>query len=412
MQAFLGIAVLLGVAYGVSEARHSIAWRFVGVGLVIQFVFAFVFIKVPVVAEALLYLNYAVQAIESATKEGTDFLFGFLGGGADTPFTVTDNGAMYLFAFRVLPQVIVFSVIVAVLWHWRILPAIVRGFGWALQRALNVGGALGTSAAASLILGMVETPLVIRAYLKQLTRSEFFTVMTCGMATVAGSVMVLYANLLFDVYPGVVGHILSASVINVIGAVYIARILVPELDEPTTVDAGIELKYNSLMDAITRGTQDGLSLAMNVGAMLLVLISLIALVNSVLGWVDVAGAPLSLQRAMGWAFAPIAWLIGIPWSDALTAGSLMGTKLVLNELVAYIQLADSYETLSEPSRLILLYALCGFANFGSLGILLGGLNTLVPERRDEYLSIAPKSLMSGTLVTLITGAIVALISQI
>jgi CNT family concentrative nucleoside transporter len=412
MQAFLGIAVLLGVAYVVSEARHSIAWRFVGVGLVIQFVFAFVFIKVPVVAEALLYLNYAVQAIESATKEGTDFLFGFLGGGADTPFTVTDNGAMYLFAFRVLPQVIVFSVIVAVLWHWRILPAIVRGFGWALQRALNVGGALGTSAAASLILGMVETPLVIRAYLKQLTRSEFFTVMTCGMATVAGSVMVLYANLLFDVYPGVVGHILSASVINVIGAVYIARILVPELDEPTTVDAGIELKYNSLMDAITRGTQDGLSLAMNVGAMLLVLISLIALVNSVLGWVDVAGAPLSLQRAMGWAFAPIAWLIGIPWSDALTAGSLMGTKLVLNELVAYIQLADSYETLSEPSRLILLYALCGFANFGSLGILLGGLNTLVPERRDEYLSIAPKSLMSGTLVTLITGAIVALISQI
>lgn len=412
MQAILGIAVLLGVAYAVSEARKSIAWRFIGAGLFIQFVLAFVFLKIPVVTDALMYLNYGVAAIEAATTQGTSFLFGYLGGDPGVPFAVSDPGTMYLFAFRVLPQVIVFSVIVAVLWHWRILPLIIRGFGWVLQRTLNVGGAVGTSAGASLILGMVETPLVIRAYLSQLSRSEFFTVMTCGMATVAGSVLVLYANILADTYPGVVGHILTASVINVIGAVYVSRILIPQLEQPTAANADIQLEYNSLMDAITRGTQDGLSLAMNVGAMLLVLISLVALVNGILGIIEVDGSSLSLQRILGWAFAPIAWLIGIPWSDAVTAGSLMGTKLVLNELVAFVEFAALADGLSEPSRLILLYALCGFANFGSLGILLGGLNALIPERRHEYLSIAPKSLISGTLVTLITGAVVALVSKI
>ncbi|MDG2277254.1 MAG: nucleoside transporter C-terminal domain-containing protein [Pseudomonadales bacterium] len=277
-----------------------------------------------------------------------------------------------------------------------------------MQRTLGVSGAPGTSGAATLFLGMVETPLVVRAYLKELSRSEYFCLMTFGMSTVAGSVMVLYASVLNENLPGVLGHILSASVLNVIGATYIARMMIPA-DSTGTVDRGTGLKYGSLMDAITRGTTDGLSLAINVGAMLLVLLSLVALINGLLGLIPVNGAVLSLELLVGWIFAPIAWLIGIPWAEAVPAGSLLGTKLVLNELVAYLQFAGGAEGFSAESQIILIYALCGFANFGSLGILLGGLNTMVPERREETLEIAPKSLLSGTLVTLMTGAIIGLV---
>jgi CNT family concentrative nucleoside transporter len=293
-----------------------------------------------------------------------------------------------------------------------VLPAVVRGFGWALRRSLGLSGPLGTAGAATLFLGMVETPLLIRAYLKQLTRSEFFTVMTFGMSTVAGSVMVLYASVLKDVVPGVVGHILSASVVNVIGATYLARMIIPETQPGTSGEDTPELSYNSLMDAVTRGTADGLTLAMNVGAMLLVLVSLVAMANGIFGIAEFAGTELSLQRIFGWIFAPVAWLIGVPWVEAVLAGGLLGTKIVLNELVAFLQLAERGTELSDGTRLIMLYALCGFANFGSLGILLGGLSTLVPERRAEFLQIAPKSLISGTIVTLMTAAIVSIINSI
>lgn len=407
MQGLLGIGVLIGVCWLISESRRDIRWRFVMTGLAIQFVLAYLFIQVEWVANALLTLNGVVEHIEAATAAGTTFLFGYLGGG-ETPFTIANGTAMYLFAFRVLPQVIVFSAIIAVLWYWGFLPAIVRSFGWLLQRTLGVSGALGTSGAATLFLGMVETPLVVRAYLKELSRSEYFCLMTFGMSTVAGSVMVLYATVLNENLPGVLGHILSASVLNVIGATYIARMMIPA-DSTGTVDRGTGLKYGSLMDAITRGTTDGLSLAINVGAMLLVLLSLVALINGLLGLIPVNGAVLSLEFLVGWIFAPIAWLIGIPWAEAVPAGSLLGTKLVLNELVAYLQFAGGAESFSAESQIILIYALCGFANFGSLGILLGGLNTMVPERREETLEIAPKSLLSGTLVTLMTGAIIGLV---
>jgi CNT family concentrative nucleoside transporter len=255
---------------------------------------------------------------------------------------------------------------------------------------------------------------VIRGYLATLSRSELFTVMTCGMSTVAGSVMVLYANVLLDTIPGALGHVLIASVINVIGAVFISRILVPPGDDVATGDeVKDDLVYSSHMDAITRGTYDGLRLAANVAAMVIVLVSLVALINQVLGAVSVADAPLSLERMLGWAFAPMAWLIGIPWQDATVAGSLLGTKVIINELVAYLQFAAVPDgELGAGSTLILTYALCGFANFGSLGILLGGLNTLVPERRSELLSIGPKSLISGTLVSFNTGAIVALVNLV
>ena len=268
---------------------------------------------------------------------------------------------------------------------------------------------------------MVETPLVVRAYLTRVDRSDFFTIMTLGMSTVAGSVMVLYAGVLRDVLPGAIGYILAASVLNVIGALYISRLFIPKPPvkseraghasdhEEHHADG---MNYSSFMDAVTRGTADGLTLAMNVGAMLLVLISLVAIVNGALGMIVWDDAGLSLQRVLGWLFAPIAWLIGVPWSDAQVAGGLLGTKFVLNELVAYIELATLADQLGPQTQLLLTFALCGFANFGSLGILLGGLSTLVPSRREEFLRLAPKSLVSGTLVTLITAAIVSVVSSV
>ena len=350
------------------------------------------------------------MAVEAATIAGASFVFGYVGGG-DTPFIVGEDSLLYIFAFRVLPQILVFSVLVAVFWYWRVLPVVIRAFGAVLNRSMGVGGAVGTAAASSVFLGMVETPLVIRGYLMNLTRSELFTVMTCGMSTVAGSIMVLYANVLQDVIPGALGHVLIASVINVVGAVYLSRIMIPPEGETDTGDFTGGLRYSSHMDAITRGTHDGLRLVANVGAMLIVLVSLVALVNLALGTISVADAPLTLERLMGWFFSPVAWLIGIPWHEVQDAGALLGTKLVLNELLAYLQMAAlPADALSSHARLVMTYALCGFANFGSLGILLGGLNTLVPERREELLDIGPKALISGTIVAFNTGAIVALVT--
>ena len=407
MQGIFGVLFLIIFAWLCSERRDQIDVRFLGIGLFAQFSLAFLFFQVPLISDILMSLNFIIAAIEAATLEGTRFLFGYLGGGSE-PFEVSEGGYLYLFAFRVLPNVIVFCVLIAVLWYWKILPKVVTGFGFLLRRVFKVSGAVGTSAAATLFLGMVETPMIIRAYLTKLTRSEFFTVMTCGMSTVAGSVMIIYANTLSDIIPGAIGHIVVGSVLNIVGAIYVSRIIVPEDSTPTSTDKFEDLGYSSTMDAITRGTQDGLKLALNIGGMLLVIISLVALVNGVLGLLEISDEPLSLQRMLGWLFSPLAWLIGVPWSEAHLAGNLMGSKIVLNEMIAFIELAALGNDLSENSRLVLLYALCGFANFGSLGILIGGLSTLVPERKTDYLSLAPKSLISGNVVTFITASLVGL----
>lgn len=412
MQAILGIAALLGLAWLVSENRRELDWRMLVTALAMQFALAALLLKAPVLSDMLLAVNGLVRAVEQATQAGTGFVFGYLGGGP-APFEVNVESALYLFSFRVLPQILVFSALVAILWHWRILPAVIRAFGTVLRRTLGVGGAVGTAAAASLFLGMAEAPLVIRAYLAKLTRSELFSVMTCGMATIAGSIMVLYASVLRDVIDGALGHILVASVINVIGAILISRLMIP-MDGATDADeTAVELSYAGTMDAITRGTADGLRLALYIGAMLIVLVSLVALVNIGLSNLQVGGAALTLERAMGWVFAPVAWLIGVPWSEAQAAGSLLGTKLVLNELVAYLQLtALEPAQFSDQSRLILTYALCGFTNFGSLGILIGGLSALVPERRPDFLDLGSKTLISGTLVSCLTGAIIGLVGRL
>lgn len=414
MQAVIGIVALLALAWLAAERRRSIRYRQVLAGLALQMALAFALLNIAPVRDAMLLLNHVARAIEAATAAGTTLLFGFLGG-APPPFPLADGaqpGDLGVFAFRILPQIAVFSVVVAMLWYWRVLPWVIRGFAWALRKTLGIGGAVGVAAATSVFLGLVESPLVIRAYLKRLSRAEFFIVITCGMSTVAGSIMVLYATVLAPVIEGALGHVLIASIINVIGAVVVARIMVPEDGRCAAGDLADGIRYDSLMDAISRGAMDGLRLVVNVGVMVLVLVSLVALANLLLGAVPLGGEPLALERIAGWLFAPIAYLMGVPWAEAPLAGSLLGTKVILNELIAYLHFADARAELSAGTRRILAYALCGFANFGSLGILIGGVGALVPERRAELLRLGPRALLAGTLVACLTGAIAGLASRL
>ena len=413
MQGFLGVVALLGIAWLLGERRREVRPLQVAVGVVVQFGIAWLLLNEHFsgVRDVLLKLNGVVYAIEAATIEGTTLMFGFLGGDR-IPFVFAEGSAppLVIFAFRVLPQILLFSVLVAVLWYWRILPWVIRGFAWTLRRTLGLGGAVGVAAASSVFLGMVESPLVIRAYLKSLTRSEFFVVITCGMSTVAGSIMAVYATVLTPVIDGALGHVLIASVVNVIGAVVVARIMIPETGDATAGDFADALKYESTMDAVSRGTMDGLRLVANVASMVIVLVALVALVNLMLGVVTVFDAPLTLERMFGWVLAPVAWLMGVPWADATGAGTLLGTKVVLNEFIAYLEFAEVGEDFSARTRVIMTYALCGFANFGSLGILIGGISVLVPERRGEVLRLGPRAILSGTLVACLTGTIAGLVA--
>ena len=317
-----------------------------------------------------------------------------------------------MLAFRALPLILVISALSALLCPWRILPLLVRGFAWLLRRTLGTGGPLGLGAAANVFVGMTEAPLLIRPYLAGMTRPALFGLMTCGMATIAGTVMVLYASLIGSVVPDAMGHILIASIISAPAALMIAGILIPETQEARDeTPVRIESQSRSAMDAITRGTLEAIPLWLNILAMLVVMVALVSLVNQLLGLLPmIAGEPLTAQRLLGWIMAPVVWLIGIPWHEAPTAGALMGIKTVLNELVAYLELARlPTETLSERSRLIMTYALCGFANLGSLGIMIGGLGAMAPERRDEIVAMGLKSILAGTLATLMTGAVVAML---
>jgi CNT family concentrative nucleoside transporter len=316
-------------------------------------------------------------------------------------------------AFQALPIVLVMSVLTTLLFHWGVLPPIVRGCSWALSKTLGVGGAVGLSTAANIFLGMVEAPLFIRPYLTKLSRGELFVVMTGGMAGIAGTVLVLYAQFLSPVIPDAAGHFIIASVMGAPVAVMFSQIMVPDARDRHTAALGpIEPVASSTMDAIVKGTTVGLELLLNIVAMLIVFVALVHLANAILGLLPgIAGAPITLQRLLGLVMAPVCWLIGIPWAQAQTAGALMGIKTVLNELLAYLDMAKLPPGALDPrSRLIMLYALCGFANFGSLGIMIGGLATMAPERRDDIVSLGLKSIVSGTLSTLLMGAVVGLLS--
>ena len=413
LQSAFGLAVLLALAWGLSENRFAVSWRRAGASLALTVVLAVLLLKIPPVRIAIGSVNTVVDAIAAAARAGSSFVFGYLGGAA-LPFDAKFPGGEFILAFQALPIVLVMSVLTTLLFHWKLLPPLVRGFSWLLERTLKVGGAVGLSTAANIFVGMVEAPLFIRPYLARLTRAELFIVMTGGMAGIAGTVLVLYATILKALIPDVAGHLVIASVLGAPAAILISELMVPEtrkrrtrgaLDDPPPV-------ASSTMDAIVKGTAIGLELFLNIVAMLLVLVALVHLANALLGIVpDVAGAPVTLQRLLGLAMAPVCWLMGIPWSEALTAGELMGIKTILNEFIAYVELSKlPPEALGERSRLIMLYAMCGFANFASLGIMIAGLTVMAPARREEIIALGPRTIVSGTLATCVIGAIVGVLS--
>ena len=405
-----GISLLLGLCWLLSERRAEIRWRTAITGLLLAFVLAATLIGLPVLRGAIDTLNAGAAALTQATSAGSSFVFGFLGGGP-LPYAETQPGASFVLAFRALPLVLVISALSALLFHWRVLPLFVQGFAWLLTRALGIGGSVGVSAAANVFVGMVEAPLVVRPYLARLSRGELFMVMNCGMATIAGTVLLLYASILGPVLPDALGHLLVASFVATPLALAVAALLVPGAATDETRVVLPREDANSLA-AITRGTIDGLQLLLYIVSMLLVFVALVALANMLLGLLPaLGGQPLTLERMLGWIFAPLAWLVGIPWAEAGVAGALLGKKTVLNEFLAYVDLAATpAEQLSARSRLLLTYALCGFANFGSLGIMLGGLNAMLPAARHaEIAQLGVKSVLAGLLTTCLTAAVVGLL---
>jgi concentrative nucleoside transporter, CNT family len=399
MHALAGMAGLLALAWALSENRRAIPWRAVASGMALLLLLTLIFLKVPLVKDAFLELNDLLLVLERATQAGTSLVFGYLGGGP-TPFSISNESSVFVLAFRALPIVLVMSALSGLLFYWRILPAIVRALSFALEKAMRVGGVVGLSAAANVFVGMVEAPLFVRPYLSRVSRGELFAIMAGGMASIAGTVLFLYASILGRVMPDAVAHLLIASILSAPAALVVSFLMVP----PGAVSGGqIEFKSEASgsMDALTRGTLEGAQLLLNIVAMLVVFVALVALVNLVI-------APYSLQGALGWMLAPLAWLAGIPWGEARAAGSLLGTKTIINELVAYLDLARMSD-LSERSRVLMTYALCGFANLGSLGIMIGGLGTMAPERRSEVVELGIRSIVAGTLATCLTAATVALI---
>lgn len=406
-QSAAGLFALIALAALLSENRRAINWRFVATAIALQFALAALFLKVPFVRDGLFALNVAVDALAAATRAGTSFVFGFVGG-APPPFDVKNPAGLFSLAFNALPLVIVVSALSAVLWHWRILPIIIRGLSSLLERTLGIGGAVGLASAANVFVGMIEAPLFIRGILKRLSRSEMMAVMSVGLATVSGTVLVLYAQTLEPVVPGAIGHILAASFISVPAALLIGAVLVPGRERTAEEPPEDRLAYQSSMDALARGTADGLQLYLGIIAMLIAVVALVALGNAILGALpDLWGAPITIERVFGWVFAPLVMLAGVPIAEAGTAGSLMGTKTILNEFLAYLSLATLPEgTLSPRTNLIMVYAMCGFANLGSVGMMVSALSALAPDRRGDIVSLGLKSLLAGTLATVMTGAVV------
>ncbi len=407
LHAALGEVGLLALAWLVSEARGRIPWRTVAAGIGLQITLAVLLIHFPPAIDLILLLNRGANALQAATDAGTGFVFGYLGGGA-LPFVEIHPGASFILAFKAMPLVIVISALASLLFYWGILQRITAAFAWLLRRVMGIGGALALGAAVHVFVGMIEAPLLVRPYLARMQRGELFALMTCGMAGVAGTVMVIYAGFLAPIIPNALGSILIASVVSTPAALAVAAVMVPFGPAPADA-ARLELhgKPASALDALVRGTLDGIPILAGILATLLVAVAVVALLNMALGllphWGD---TPISLQEIFAMPFRPVMWLIGIPWTESGPAAALMATKTVLNEFVAYASLGSGGAGMFSPrSRLILTYALCGFANFGSLGILIGGLGAMVPERREEVVALGLRSILSGTLATCMSGAL-------
>ncbi len=410
LQSLFGFFALFAFAWAISEKRTVISWRTVIGAVLLQIVLFIVMFKFPWFREVSEVLNNGLNGIASATKEGTKFVFGYIGGG-DTPFKVEAPQNGFVLATMALPLVIVVSALSSLLFYWKILPTIVNAFSWLLKKTIGVGGAVGLSTAANVFLGTVEAPLFIKPYIAKLSRGELLITMAAGMAGIAGTVMVLYGFILGSVVPEVAGHLLIVSFVSAPAAIAFSALMVPHEGPHTDGNIDTGTNVTSAMDAITQGTTDGVATFINIIAMLIVLTALIAIVNQLFALVGpVGGKTLTLQGIFGLVFAPITWLIGVPWDQAQTAGGLMGTKTVLNEFFAYIDMSKlAAGALDARSKLIMIYALCGFANFASLGIIIGGMSTLCPERRADIINLGYKSLIAGTLSTLSCGALVGII---
>jgi CNT family concentrative nucleoside transporter len=402
LQSIFGILSILLIAYIFSEAKKTIVFKTILIAIAIHLILTLMFLNLPIFQDIFMMLNKLVLVLETATTAGTSFVFGYLGGGA-APFEIQNQSAIFILAFKALPIVLIMSVISYLLYYYRILPTIVKIFSLLLQKTLKIRGATGVSAAANAFVGMVEAPLLIKPYIKDMTRGELFSVMVAGMSTIAGSVMVLYATIIGSKVPEAMGHILTASVLNVISALIISMIMIPHNSDKQQNKISFPKIADSPMDAIVKGTSDGVKLLVNIIAMLIVLIALVNLTNQIIH-------PLSLQSILGIIMAPLTFLIGIPVSETMTAGSLMGTKIILNELIAYIDLLNlPKDALQERSQIIMIYAMCGFANIGSLGIMVGGMTTMAPEKRNQIISLGMKSVFAGVLATCFTAAVVGLI---
>jgi CNT family concentrative nucleoside transporter len=409
-QSVLGCCSFIAMAWLLSENRRRVSWRLVATGVLLTFATGLVLVKVPLSRDVFVLLNRMVLALQEATAAGTSFVFGYLGGGP-LPFAETYPGSSFVLAFQALPMVLLMSALSSLLFYWKILPMVVRAFSWGLRKTMGVGGAEGVSNSVNVFVGMVEAPLFIRPYLGRMTRSELFSVMTCGMSNIAGTVMALYASILGERVPDAMGHILVASIISLPASITVAKLMIPETGDITEGEMTAAEAAAGPMDAVTRGTVQGVELLVNIVAMLIVLVALVSLVNLALGLLPVVyGRPVTLQRLMGSLMAPVCWLMGVPAGETAAAGTLMGTKTILNELIAYIDMSRlPAGTLSERSLLVMTYGLCGFANPGSLGIMIGGMGTMAPDRRPEVVQLGVRSLVSGTLTSCLIGSVIGII---
>ncbi len=419
-QGLIGLALLLTLAWAMSEDRRALpGWRWVAGALLVQLALALAIVRVPLIWEFVTLANHLVSAVERATLAGSAYMFGYLGG-APVPFVLAPGQAAPLvIAFQILPLVIVFSALSALLWHWRVLQWLVAGIDWALRRSLGVSGPVGLAGGATMFLGVVETPLVLRGWFARMTRAELFSVMVLIMATISGAILILYATTLAKTLPDAVGHMIAASLVSLPAAILIARIMVPDGESPPATTPAADdvapetaLRFDNSIDAIVRGTMDGVQLFLAVIGIIIVVFALVNLVDQLLALLPlVEGQAVTLRRAFGWLLAPVMWTLGVSWDQAPAAGALMGTKAILNEYVAYLDLAAlPAGALDGRNLLITTYALCGVANLASVGLLVSTIGTLVPERRAEVAGLGMKSWLAGNVATAMTAAMIGLVT--
>ena len=413
IQAIIGFIGLVCIAIPFSNNKSSINFKHIFIAIILQILLAFALVKIPFIVQVFAYLSDGVSALQTATQEGAEFVFGYLSNNSMSPFENSGTGNSMIFAFQILPLIIVISALSALLWFWNVLPLIIRAISKIFEELFNIGGPIGLGATANIIMGQVEAPLLVKPYLSRMTEKELLILMTAGMSTVSGSIMIALVSMLAPQFPdaNLIQHLVSASILSIPAAIMYANIMIPS-NEVTNFDgASVPKVYDSSMDAITRGTKDGLDICLNVAAILIAFIALVSLLNSILsicgGWIGISD--LSLQLILGYIFFPIVWLMGVPLSETLASAELLGLKTALNEFVAYGALANIEPgVLSDRSKLITLYALCGFANFSSVGILVSGISAMAPERKNDLIKVSLKALIGATLASCMTGLVIGI----